>query len=351
MNLGAYVLRRALLSVVVIFGTIAVTFFLSHIVPANPAILLAGQNPTPEQVARITTQLGLDKPLYIQFVIYVENLLSGSLGLSPAFSLQPVLPLILQALPNTLTLATLATLVAVGLGIPIGVEAARSTSKKTDALLRIFSVSFVALPQFWLGLLLQLIFAVRLGIFPLSSYGGTLLYTDLHPIRTVTGSYLLDTILTGDISGFLAVARSMVLPVLTLAFFPLGYIARHTRSSVQGVLSQDYIRTARAYGISEREINYRFALRNALAPILVIMGIIFATSAISVFYVEDVFVLAPGLGFIIRIASGTGISSTGIGSVDFTLILGVAIVSAILYVGANFAVDLLQAYYDRRILG
>ncbi len=331
-------------------GTITVTFFLSHAVPSNPAVLFAGQNPTPDQLAIITKRYGFDTPLYNQFAIYLTQLLSGNLGQSYSISLAPVSDLIFTALPNTFTLAALATALAALVGIPMGIVAAVRSGRFLDSLVRVFSVGFVAIPTFWLGLIFQLIFAAYLGILPLSSYGGTLLYTDLHPIRTITGSYLIDTVLSGNLQGLFAVSWSLILPVLTLALHPIGVIARQTRSSMQAILGQDYIRTAKAYGIPESKINYSFALRNALPPIAVILGLIFAGSVIGVVFVEDVYVLFPGMGYLLCHAAGTCISSTGIGAVDYPLIVGIAVVVSIVYVAANFVVDMVQIYFDRRVI-
>jgi peptide/nickel transport system permease protein len=350
LNIGTYIIRRTILVAVVVIGTITVTFFLSHVIPGNSAILLAGQNPTPGEIAKITHDWGLDKPLWVQYVVYLQKLLSGDFGVSYSFSLQPVLPLVLASLPNTFTLAAIGTLLAAVIGIPLGVEAARRSGKWLDSTLRIFSVSFVALPQFWLALLFQLAFAVYLHILPLSSYGGTLLYTDLHPITTITGSYFLDTLLTGNFQGFAAIVWSMILPVVTLALYPIGVVVRQTRASMVGILSQDYVRTAKAYGISERDINYRFALRNALPPVLVVLALIFAGSVIGVVFVEEVFALYPGLGFMILQGTGTNISSTGISTPDVPLILGITIITSLIYAISNFAADMLQIYFDRRVL-
>ncbi len=350
LNIGAYVIRRALLMVVVLVGTITVTFFLSHLVPSNPALFFAGQNPTPDQIQKITAEYGLDKPVLDQYYIYLRQVFTGNLGISFSFQV-PVLSLILQGLPNTLTLAALSTVFALGIGIPLGVEAARHGGRKVDSVLRVISVGFVGIPQFWLGIMLQLFFAVWWGILPLGSYGGTLTYFSYHSLRTVTGSYLVDTILAGDWGGFLAVAQSMILPVLTLTLAPLGTIIRHTRASMLASLNQDYVRTAKAYGIPDRQISYSLAFRNALSPVIVYAGLIFAGSIIGVIYVEDVFNLIPGIGYLVRYGTGTGISSSGIsGNIDTPLILGVAIITAIIYAISNFVADMVQIYYDRRII-
>ncbi|MDV3244646.1 MAG: ABC transporter permease [Nitrososphaerales archaeon] len=350
MNIGAYVIRRALLTAVVVFGTITVTFFMSHVVPNNPAILFAGQSSDPAQIKLWTERLGLDKPLYVQFETWLYQVFTGNLGDSYSFSNQPILPLIASSLPNSFTLAALTTILAATIGIPLGVEAAKRGGKRLDSILRIFSVSFVALPQFWLAQLLQLAFNVNLHVLPLSSYGGTLLYTAQHPINTITGSFVIDTLITGNFAAFSAITWSMVLPVTALALYPIGVIMRQTRSSMMGILSQDYIRTARAYGLSAREINYRYALRNALPPIIVILALVFAGSIIGVVFVEDVFSLYPGLGPLIRQATGTGITSSAIGAIDYPLALGLTIIVTIVYTVSNFAADMVHIYFDRRLI-
>lgn len=335
---------------VVVVGTITVTFVLSHLIPANPALFFAGQNPTPQQIQTITNEYGFNQPLYVQFYDYLQHVFTGNLGTSFSFQL-PVKDLILQGLPNTLTLASISTAVALLLGIPLGIEAARHGGKKVDSVIRIASVGFVALPQFWLAIILQLVFAVALGVLPIGSYGGSLTYIGLHPIKTVTGSYLVDAALTGNWPAFAVVGQSLILPIITLSLGSLGTIIRHTRASMMAALNQDYIRTARAYGLPEREVNYRFAFRNALPPVLVYGGLVFAGSIVGIIYVEDVFNLIPGIGYLVIYGTGTGISSTGFsGNPDVPIMLGVAILAAIIYALSNFVVDMIQIYYDRRII-
>jgi peptide/nickel transport system permease protein len=347
-DVKGYIVKRTLLSVAVIIGTITITFLMSHLIPGNPAVLFAGQNPTPDQIARITAQYGFDKPLYVQFYLYLTGLLTGDLGLSYVMY-TPVGKLLAVALPNTFTLAGLAAIIATLIGLPIGILSARYHGRRLDSLLRVFSVSFVALPVFWFGLLIQQSLALHLQLLPIASYGGTLLFFNLHPIRSVTGSFLIDSLIDGDIPAFLAIGRSMILPLLTLSLYPIGVVFRQTRSAMLSVLNQDYIRTARAYGLSEREINYRFALRNALPPLLVTLGLIFAGSIISVVFVEDIFVLTPGVGYLIRTSVAGGQSTTALSSPDYNVILGITIVISIIYVITNFVVDLLQIHFDKRI--
>jgi peptide/nickel transport system permease protein len=335
---------------VVVLGTITVTFILSHLVPGNPAIWFAGTQATPQEIADWTHRLGLDQPLYVQFEVYLKDILTGNFGLSWSYSYAPILPLIEQSLPNSFTLAAISTALAALIGIPLGVEAAKHGGKRLDSILRVFSVSFVAIPQFWLAQLLQLTFNVYLHVLPYSSYGGSLLYTQLHPIHTVTGSYLVDSLLTGNLAGFGMIAWSMILPVTALALYPIGVVTRQTRSAMLGILSQDYIRTARAYGVPERQINYRYALKNAIPPVIVILALSFAGSIVGVVFVEEVFNLQPGIGALIRQATGTGITSSAIGSLDHPLVLDLTVIVVIIYTVSNFVADMLHIYLDRRLI-
>lgn len=334
----------------VVLGTVTITFFLSHLVPGNPAVFFAGIQSTPQEVQQWTARLGLNKPLPVQFEIYMRNMLTGNFGDSWSNSNDPILPLIEQSLPNTFTLAAISTAIAALIGIPLGVEAAKRKNGKFDSFLRLFSVGFVAIPQFWLALLLQLFFNVDLHVLPLASYGGTLLYIQNHPIKTITDSYLIDALLSGNFSGFTHVAWSLILPVTALALYPIGVVIRQTRSAMMGILSENYIRTARAYGLKESEINYSYALRNATGPIAVILALIFAGSIIGVVFVEDVFALYPGIGHLIEQSTGTGITSSAIGAIDYPLVLSLTVVVTIIYSVSNFVADLIQIYFDRRLI-
>jgi peptide/nickel transport system permease protein len=348
LNLGWYVARRALLSLVVVLGTIVVTFYLTHQLPGNPAALYAGSNPSPQEIQRITLQYGFNKDPFTQFWIYITSIFKGDLGTSISIR-QPVASLVFQALPNSLVLAALAAMVAAIAGIPLGILAARSRNSKLDNFLRIFSMGAVAIPQFWSGLILQIVFFSNLHLFPLGNYGGSLFFTLEHPIPTITGSYVIDALLSGSFAAEGQILWSLALPLVTLSAYPIGVVIRQTRASMIGTMNQDYIRTARAYGVPRREIETKYALKNAFGPVLVSLGLIFAGSLIGVVFVEDIFVLQPGLGALVRAGLGVGTTSTSIGAPDIPLILGVAIVVCIVYVVTNFAVDMIQLMIDRRI--
>jgi peptide/nickel transport system permease protein len=349
LNVGWYVARRALLSFFVVIGTIVITFYLSHLLPGNPAALYAGSNPSPGEIQRISQQYGFNQPVLTQFWIYITSIFRGDLGTSRIVR-QPVASLVLQALPNSLTLAAMAAAIAGIIGVPLGVLASRSRNSKLDNFLRIFSMGAVAIPQFWSGLILQLVFFSGLHIFPLGAYGGSLFFFQQHPIPTITGSYVIDALLSGNFAAEGQILWSLVLPLVTLSAYPVGVVLRQTRASMIGTLNQDYIRTARAYGVPRREIEMKYALKNAFAPVLISLGLIFAGSLIGVVFVEDIFVLQPGLGSLIRTGLGVGTTSTAIiNAPDVPLILGVAIVTCIVYVVTNFAVDMIQMLVDRRI--
>jgi len=345
---GWYVARRALLSFFVVVGTIVITFYLSHLLPGNPAALYAGSNPSPQEIQRITQQYGFNQPVLTQFWIYITGIFRGDLGTSRIVR-QPVSSLVLQALPNSLTLAAMAAAIAGIIGVPLGILASRSRNSKLDNFLRIFSMGAVAIPQFWSGLILQLVFFSGLHVFPLGAYGGSLFFFQQHPIPSITGSYVIDTLLSGNFAAEGQILWSLVLPLVTLSAYPIGVVIRQTRASMIGTMNQDYVRTARAYGVPRREIEMKYALKNALSPVLISLGLIFAGSLIGVVFVEDIFVLQPGLGSLIRTALGVGTTSTSITTPDVPLILGVAIVTCIVYVVTNFAVDMIQLMVDKRI--
>lgn len=348
MNVGWYVTRRALLSLLVVLGVIVVTFYLTHLLPGNPAALYAGTNPSPEEIQRISQQYGFNKDPLTQFWIYFTSIFRGDLGTSISIR-QPVASLVFQALPNSLVLAALAAMIAAIVGIPLGIFAARSRNSKLDNFLRIFSMGAVAIPQFWSGLILQIVFFSNLHLFPLGNYGGSLFFALEHPMPTITGSYVIDALLSGNFAAEGQIFWSLALPLVTLSAYPIGVVIRQTRASMIGTMNQDYIRTAKAYGVPRREIETKYALKNAFGPVLVSLGLIFAGSLIGVVFVEDIFVLQPGLGALVRSGLGVGTTSTSIGAPDIPLILGVAIVVCIVYVVTNFAVDMIQLMIDRRI--
>jgi ABC-type dipeptide/oligopeptide/nickel transport system permease component len=332
-----FVLRRLLSSCLVLIGVSIMTFFIARVVPSNAAELYIGPKARPEDIARVTKQLGLDKPLPIQYLHYMSELLHGDLGLSLGTK-RPVLTELTGRLPATLELLLTGMLLAIIIGIPLGVLSARWQSRVPDIAVRILSIMGVSIPAFFLGLLLQILFFRNLHLLPLAAR----INTDLrftNPITQITGFFILDSILGHNWVALKDVLLHITLPAFTLAAYPIGLIVRMTRASMLEVLEQDYIRTARAYGVREAIITYLYALKNAIGPTLTIVGITFAYALTGTFFVEVIFNW-PGLGlFTVRSLLG----------LDYPAIMGVTLFGAVGYVLINLIVDLLQAWVDPRI--
>jgi peptide/nickel transport system permease protein len=331
-----FIARRLAGSAAVLLGLSVITFALARLVPSNAAAVYIGPKARPEEIARVTHQLGLDQPLPIQYLTYMRDMLTGDWGTSIG-SKRPVLDDILNRLPATLELIAAAMLLAVPLGILLGVLSARWQRRPPDLVVRIVSIVGVSLPAFWLGLLLQVVFFRNLHLLPLTGrVDANLRFTS--PITAITGFYLLDTALSGNWTAFRDVAWHLVLPALTLAAYPIGLIARMTRASMLEALGQDYVRAARAAGIGERLITYRLALKNALIPVTTVVGLTLAYCLTGTFFVEVVYNW-PGLGTL---------TVKGLLNLDYPVVMGVTLFGAAGYVVINLAVDLAQSWLDPR---
>jgi ABC-type dipeptide/oligopeptide/nickel transport system permease component len=329
--------RRLLTSAVTLFGVVTVTFLLARVVPSNPASIYIGPLARPAEVARVTKQLGLDRPLPIQYVEYLRSLAAGDWSRSLATK-EPVLGGIATRLPATLELIVSAMVLAILIGIPLGVVAARYRARAPDALVRIGSVFGISMPVFWLGLLMQAVFSGKLGLLPATSRLG-LETSVLNPIPHVTGFATFDALVSGDWSGLGDASRHLVLPALTLAAYPTGLVARMTRASMLEVLGQDYIRTARTFGLRERRILWQLALRNAFPSTLTVIGLSFAYLLTGTFFVELIFDW-PGIG---------QFATTALLNLDYPVIMGITLFGAIGFLSINLLVDVLQARLDPRI--
>ena len=266
MSKGEYLLRRLGLAVLVIVGVMAVTFVVSRIIPSDPAALYAGPRPRAEQVAELRIKLGLDQPLPVQFVAYVGDVLQGDFGDSFKTH-RPILEDLKVFLPATLELVILASLLAVVVGIPVGVYAGARRGKSVDSVSRIVSISGVSIPIPWLALLLQLLFFGWLAWLPL---GGRLSNKVAlsNPIEMITGFHLIDAAIAANWIAWKDAALHLVLPVIVLAAYPVGLTIRMTRAAMIEVQSETYITAARASGLPERTILFRLALKNAIIPTL-----------------------------------------------------------------------------------
>lgn len=331
------ILRRILTSFFVLIGVSVITFFLARVVPSNAAALYIGPRARPEDIARVTVQLGLDRPLPVQYGIYMRDLLKGDLGTSIGTK-RPVLQEITDRIPATLELLVAAMALAIAIGVPLGVMSANWHGKPVDLAVRALSIVGVSMPAFFLGLLLQIIFFRNLELLPLAGRVSTdLRFT--NPVEQVTNFILLDALLARNWVALKDAAIHLVLPGLTLAAYPSGLIARMTRGAMLETLQQDYIRTARAYGIRERVVVYLYALKNAISPTLTVVGLTFAFALTGTFFVEIIFNW-PGLGlFTVR----------SLLNIDYPAIMGITLFGAAGYVIINLIVDLLQAWIDPRI--
>lgn len=334
----AYIGRRIGFAVVSVFGVVVITFFLARVVPADPARLYAGgERASPAAIAQARAQLGLDRPLWQQFVTYVENVAHGDFGTSFVTS-RSVLTDIGTFLPATLELVIPAILLALIFGIPVGAIAGARRTRMFDTITRITSISGAAVPAFWTALLLQLLFAVSLKWLPVGGENGIAIAVS-HPIRHITGFVVLDAALAGNWSGVTDTLTHMVMPVVVLAIYPWSIVVRQTRASVIEVMTELHVTAARAAGFSESRILFRHVLKNAFAPTLTVLGLIFAGSLTGAVLIEVVFSW-PGIGRYL---------TTAILSADFPAILAVTIIGAIGYVVINLIVDVVQVILDPRV--
>ena len=337
MRILEFILRRLLTAIFVLIGVSVITFFLSRVVPADAAALYLGTRARPEDLERVRIKLGLDRPLPVQYALYVSDLMHGDLGTSIATK-RPVLQELTDRLPATLELLFFGMFIATLVGVPLGVISARWQGTWADVFVRTISIVGVSMPAFYLGLLMQIVFFRNLELFPLSGrVDSDLRFTS--PIEPLTAFFLLDSLLTLNWTALKDVFLHLILPALTLAAYPIGLIARMNRASMLEVLGQDYIRTARAYGIRQWIITYRYALKNAISPTLTIIGLTIAYALTGTFFVEVIFNW-PGLGlFTVR----------SLLSLDYPAIMGITLFGASGYVIINLIVDLLQTMIDPRI--
>ncbi|MEA9390457.1 ABC transporter permease [Acerihabitans sp. TG2] len=318
----------------VVAGVCVITFIISHLIPGDPARLLAGERASNEIVQHIRQQLGLDLPLWQQFAHYVGALLHGDLGTSIRTG-RPVLEDLKDFFPATLELACCALLVALVVGVPLGVLSAVYRNRWLDHLVRLLALTGISTPAFWLGLGVIVLFYGKLNLLP----GSGRLDDWFVPPPRVTGFYLIDSLLSGDLDVFFNAFKHLILPTTTLAFVHLGIVARQIRSAMLEQLSEDYIRTALASGLTRFTIIVRYALPNALIPSVTILGLALGDLLYGAVLTETVFSW-PGMGAYV-------VSS--IQALDFPAVMGFAIVVSFAYVLVNLCVDLLYLWIDPRM--
>lgn len=334
--LARYIARRLALMAVLLVGVSLMVFFISHLVPSDPvaANLSQSAQSNPEVVAAYKAKWGLDKPLYEQYFLYLKNMLRGDLGTSIRTG-RPVVQDLLQYFPATVELSVFAMLIAIVLGILFGVLSAVFRDKPVDQILRGISVSGVSIPSFWFALLALSVFSSTLGWFPT---GGRLDPRAGLP-QGGTGLYVLDGLLSGNAALAGDALSHLILPALVLGFFTMGLITRQTRSNLLETISTDYIRTARAKGLSERRVVTHHALGNALIPVITVAGMGFCNLLGGMVFVEKIFSW-PGIGQYAYLSATT---------LDFPAICGVSLLIALTYVVINLFIDILYGIIDPRV--
>jgi len=333
MTLYKYFIKRLALTIPTLIGVSIIVFLLIHMIPGDPIDIMMGDRITDEAREAMREILGLDLPLHVQYWQWFTSAMQGDLGISIRSS-QPVFQEILDRLPATVELTLVALFIAVLFGILFGVTAARHRNTIIDQSMIGFSLLGVSIPIFWLGMMLIFFFSVMLGWLPVS---GRLSMGTAIP--SVTGLYLIDALLSGNISGFVDALKHLLLPAFSLATVSLALVVRVTRSSMLDVLSEDYIRTARAKGLRERKVVYVHALKNAMIPVVTVIGLQLAKLMGGAILTETVFSW-PGIGRLLINA---------IGFRDYPVVQGVVLFVAFAFIFMNIIVDMLYAYLDPRI--
>ena len=333
--MAKYILKRILSSLLVLLGVITITFIIARVVPSEPERKWAGERATPQQLEAARVELGLDKSLPVQYVTYLGQLVQGNLGTS-LNSKEPVTKELGQYVPATLELVFVAFLLAIVLGIPLGIYSAKQKDKALDHASRFFSIGAVSLPTFWVALFLQLIFYKTLNWLPI---GGQLSVTAtiFSAKPNITGFLLLDCLLTGNFALFTDALSHIILPCITISLYPIGLVARMTRSALLEILNEDYITAGRSYGLSETKILWKYALKNSLGATATDVALSMGYTLTSTFLVEAIFSW-PGIGSYI---------AKSVTSLDYPAIIGVTIFGSICYIMLNLLADIIIALDPR----
>jgi peptide/nickel transport system permease protein len=347
--LGRYILRRLISVIPTLIGVTLVIFLFQRLIPGDPAVAMLGEHATEENVARIREQFGLNRPAFLdrdalaegdltgffdsQYIRYFRRLIHLDLGDSIHRRI-PVAETLKERFPATLELSLLSMFFALLIGIPAGIASASRRNSTVDGVTMVGSLIGVSMPIFWLGIMFIMLFSVFLKWLP----SGARLSTGVE-IQTITNLLLLDSLLTGNFTGFVDALKHIIMPAVALATIPAAIITRMTRSSMLDVLQEDYIRTASAKGLSERVVLFRHALKNAFLPVITIIGIQAGTLLAGAVLTETIFSW-PGIGKWVYDA---------ILGRDYPIVQGVTLLIALIFLLVNLAVDLSYAVLDPRI--
>ncbi len=353
-----YIARRLLVSIPVLFGILLVTFILARSIPGDPCKAILGEKASPEVCERFTRKFGFDRPIYVQFGLYMGRVLQGDFGTSIRFS-RPVSLILIERLPMTLELAVGGLIVALLIGVPLGLISAMRHNTGVDVGAMIFANIGISMPVFWLGLMLAYVFALMMkgtifwlppsgrlsaGLTSIPFYevwgwavqAGT---AKAHALNFIANHFIFNSLITGDWKLLNDAVRHLILPVVALSTIPMAIIARMTRSSLLEVLGRDYVRTARAKGAKERRVVMKHAVRNALLPVVTILGLQMGGLLGGAVLTETVFGLA-GVGRMLFEA---------ITARDYPIIQAFTVVIAVSYMIINLVVDVSYGFLDPRI--
>jgi len=329
----AYIIRRIFIMIPTLLGVSVIVFFMLHLTPGDPAELLMGERASEEALQDIREHLGLNKPVYVQYGIFLKQLLKGDLG-ETIWTRQKVWIEVKQRFPATIELSVVALLISCVLGMLLGIISATKQYSIFDYLSMLGALIGVSMPIFWLGLVFMLIFSLNLGWLPMS--GRLSIGIELE---TITNFYVLDAILTGNWEAFRDALWHIIMPAFTLSTIPTAIIARMTRSSMLEVLRQDYIKTAKAKGLSQFKVVFKHALRNALIPVVTTIGLQFGVLLCGAILTETIFAW-PGVGKWIYDA---------VMQRDYMVIRGGTLFLASIFIVINLCVDVLYAVINPRI--
>jgi|YelNatPaOPRAMG01_1025707.scaffolds.fasta_scaffold26993_2 peptide/nickel transport system permease protein len=328
-----YIIRRILLVIPILLGVSFFSFILLRLIPGDPARIILGERASSSEIERLREELGLNKPIFIQYIIFLGKALRGDLGRS-IMTRESVFKEVIHRFPATIELSLFAIILASFVGIMAGIIAATHPGSFIDTTIMISALGGVSMPIFWLGLMLIWIGALILGWFPPSGRIGV----DID-LKVITNFFLLDSIITGNFKAFFNALHHLLLPGIALSTVPMAIIARMTRSSMLEVLTQEYILASYAKGLPKRKIIYRSALKNALIPVITVIGMEFGFLLGGAIMTETIFSW-PGLGRLVYDA---------IMARDYPLVQGCILLSATVFVFINLIVDILYAFIDPRI--
>lgn len=333
MKLGTYAVVKFLSAIPLMFILLTAIFFVMRVLPGDPVLMMVGEKAPQTEIDRIRHELGLDRPIHLQFFSYLRDMVSGDFGRS-LMTKRPIIHMILEAYPVSIELAIYSIFLGVILGLPIGIIGALKSDTYIDQFLRFIVFATYSMPSFWLGMIFQIFFGLQLNLLPIS---GRLSVTTEIP--KIIGIYTIDSLLNMNFKSFIDSIKYLVLPCSTLAIAIIPRISRIARGNMLDQMREDYITTARAKGIPESQVVYKHALKNSLLPIITVIGLSFAGLLGGTILIETVFSL-PGLGRLLV---------TGLCSRDFPLVQAIVFIYALVVAIVNIMIDIINAVIDPRV--